>query len=47
MLNKDVLTKIITNKGHNKKLTPNLIVKYVIKIEEIRSYRMALELVEW
>jgi hypothetical protein len=38
-LEKDVLTEIISNKGHNKgELTPYLMFKYVIKTEITRKY---------
>ena len=34
----DVLTKIISNEGHNKELTPYLMFKYAIKTEITRKY---------
>jgi hypothetical protein len=34
----DVLTKIISNEGHNKELTPYLMFKYAIKTEITRRY---------
>jgi hypothetical protein len=37
-LEKDVLTEIISNKGHNKELTPYLMFKYAIKTEITRRY---------
>ena len=39
MLDKDILTEIITNKGHNKGgLIPYLMFKYAIKTEITRKY---------
>ena len=42
MLDKDVLTGIISNKGHNKELTPYLMFKYAIKTEITRRYNKSL-----
>ncbi|HEY6588417.1 MAG TPA: hypothetical protein VIY98_09005 [Nitrososphaeraceae archaeon] len=39
MLDKDILTEIITNRGHNKGgLIPYLMFKYTIKTEITRKY---------